>query len=320
MTRLVRSALLLLLLLLLSGCGDFVDNLGTDTDSRLSHVSWNSYNLYQYANGGWQLLVDLGQPNAAAPALGERPVVIVHGLGDRIIGPFDGLARNLEVNGATSIFAFEYDSLDPIEKNGAFFAEALDFLTTRESTTSFRFVAHSLGCLVARSQFESGQVFSMAMTQNQVSLVAGPHEGSPVAAELGKMDRTLAQQAVAELVLNGQLLFFNANGIPVEVTGSEPVFAQLTPGSDFLESLNDGAASRHPQFVYKTMAGDRRGVDYELFAQLIGVFADDGIVNVESANSPVIGQVLTVVASNDHSSIIRNQAPQLVILQLLGLL
>jgi predicted alpha/beta hydrolase family esterase len=318
-SRLRCLALIGLLLLGSSGCGDFIDSLGTDTDSRVPHLSWNGYNLYQYA-GGWQLLVDLGQPTGAVPDLGVRPVVIVHGLGDRIIGPYDGLAQNLLANGATSVFAFEYDTLDPIEKNGAFFVEALAFLTTRESQRSFRFVAHSLGCLVARYHFEGGETLDMAVSGNQVSLVAGPHEGTPVATELVSMERNLAQEAIAELVLNGQLMFFNSNGTPVDVMGDEPVFYQLVPGSDFLQTLNNGASSRHPQFIYKTMAGDERGVDYDLFALLIGVYADDGIVEVESANSPVVGQVQTVVAPYDHTSIIESQAPQLVILQQIGLL
>ena len=160
----------------------------------------------------------------------------------------------------------------------------------------------------------------MAISGNQVSLVAGPHEGSPVATELAKMDPTIAQEAIAQLVLNGQLLFFNSNGTPIDVMGDEPVFAQITPGSSFLEALNQNAALRHPQFVYYTMAGDDRGLAYQIFAQLIGVFADDGIVNVESANSPLVGQIQSVVAAYDHTAIIDEQAPQLVILRQLGLL
>jgi pimeloyl-ACP methyl ester carboxylesterase len=304
----------------LSGCGNFIEDLGTDTDSRVPHESWGSYNLYRYDQGGWGLLVDLGQPTAPVPDLGERPVVIVHGLGDRIIGPFDGLASNLLANGATTVFAFEYDSLDPIDRNSGYLGEALDFLTTRQSNRTFRVVAHSLGCLVARGRFESGQTFDMALTGNLVSLVAGPHEGSPVAAELIRMDSTLAQEAVSQLVLNGQLLFFNSNGTPVKVIGNEPVFAQLVPGSGFLETLNDGAATRHPQFVYSTMAGNERGINYEVFARLIGIFADDGIVDVESANSPVVGQIQSVVVAFDHTEIVEEQAPQLVILQQVGLL
>ena len=303
-----------------SGCSDVVEQLGTDTSSRLPHQSWGSYNLYQYSNGGWQLLVDLGQPTGEVPDLGERPVLLVHGLGDRIIGPFDGLAANVLANGATSVFAFEYDTLDPIGRNSGYLGQALDFLTTRESNRKFRIIAHSLGCLVARSRLESGQTFDMAISGNQVSLVAGPHEGSPVATELAKMDPTIAQEAIAQLVLNGQLLFFNSNGTPIDVMGDEPVFAQITPGSSFLEALNQNAALRHPQFVYYTMAGDDRGLAYQIFAQLIGVFADDGIVNVESANSPLVGQIQSVVAAYDHTAIIDEQAPQLVILRQLGLL
>lgn len=316
----LRLAVVLLLLFSVTGCGEFIDQLGTETDARVPHQSWGSYNLYQYVSGGWSLVVDLGQPTVATPELGQRPALIVHGLGDRIIGPFDGLAANLLANGATSVFAFEYDTLDPIETNSAFLGQALDYLTLRESNRTFRIVAHSLGCLVVRGRLESGETFDMAQTENPVSLVAGPHEGSPVAAELAKMDPSVAQQAVSQLVLNGQLLFFNSNGTPVQVMGDEPVFAQLTPGSSFLQTLNDGAATRHPQFVYRTMAGDQRGLDYEVFAQLIGVFADDGIVDVESANSLVVGQVETVVAPYNHTEIIEEQAPQLVVLQQVGLL
>lgn len=315
-----RLLSLTLLVCLLSGCGDLIDRLGTDTDSREAHRSWDSYNIYQNRGAGWELLVDLGEPRNAVPDLGERPVIIVHGLGDRIIGPFDGLARNLLANGATSVFAFEYDSLDPIEKNGLFFGRALDFLTTRESNRRFRVVAHSMGCLVARTQFESGRVFDMAPADNLVSLVAGPHQGSPVAAALLDMDPSLSQEAIAQLVLNGQMLFFNANGQPVDVRGDEPVFAQLSPGSDFLTNLNFEAANRHPQFTYFTIAGDHRSLEYEAFAQLIGVFADDGIVEVESANSPVVGQVQAVVVDYDHTEIVESQAAQLVILRQLGLL
>jgi len=310
----------LLLLSFLTGCGDVIENLGTDTNSRTAHRSWNSYNLYRFNNGGWQLLVDLGRPTRAVPDLGERPVVFVHGLGARIVGTYDDLAENLLATGATSVFAFEYDSLDPVEKNSAYFGEAIDFLTTRESNRTFRIAAHSLGCLVARGQFESGRVFDMAQTGNRVALVAGPHEGSEVAAELASMSPTLAQEAVGQLVLNGQLLFFNTDGTPVDVMGTEPVFTQLIPGSDFLQSLNEQASERHPQFIYRTFAGDQRDFAYGLFAQVVGVFADDGIVDVESANSPVVGQVETFSLPYDHTSIIEEQAPQLVILSALGLL
>lgn len=318
--RKILQLCLLMAVFSLCGCGDFVDRLGTDSEQRVPHQSWGSYNLYQYRNGGWALLVDLGVPTRSVPDLGERPVVLVHGLGDRIIGPFDGLAQNLLSNGATNVFAFEYDSLDPIQTNGGYFAEALDFLTTREVNRRFRIVAHSMGCLVARSQFENGRTFDMAQNGNLVSLVAGPHQGSPVATELSSMDATLAKEAIAQLILNGELLFFNASGEPVDVVGTEPSFAQLVPGSDFLERLNFEADTHHPQFIYRTIAGNERGVDYQVFAQLIGVFADDGIVEVESANSAVVGQVQTATVPYNHTEVVEEQAAQLVILQQIGLL
>ena len=121
------SALLLLFLttLFASGCGgssiveDPISNLGTNTGSRVAHQSWGSYRLYNYVDGNYRLVVDLGQPVGDRPVLGERPVVILHGLGSSIIeGRFNDMAENLLANGATSVFGFEYDSLDPIATNG----------------------------------------------------------------------------------------------------------------------------------------------------------------------------------------------------------
>ena len=141
-----------------------------------------------------------------------------------------------------------------------------------------------------------------------------------MATELSSMDATLAKEAIAQLILNGELLFFNASGEPVDVVGTEPSFAQLVPGSDFLERLNFEADTHHPQFIYRTIAGNERGVDYQVFAQLIGVFADDGIVEVESANSAVVGQVQTATVPYNHTEVVEEQAAQLVILQQIGLL
>ena len=124
-----------------------------------------------------------------------------------------------------------------------------------------------------------------------MSFAAGPHLGSEVAQKLQESDPDLVEQALKEVVLNGELDFRNADGSRVDVTGEEPVFAQLVPNSVFLQNLNFEAANRHAQFSYRTVAGTERGDSFEAFNRVLGVFADDGLVNVESANAQVIGPV-----------------------------
>ncbi len=317
---------LLLLSILLVGCGgsfldDPVGQLGTDTSSRVTHQNWGSYRLYRFEAGTWHRIVDLGQPTEPLPLLNERPVLIVHGLGANFeTGLLDPLAASLLSNGATSIFGFEYDSLDSIAVNGTYLSQALQYLTGQERDRSFRIVAHSMGALVTRAALESGLHYDMAPTGNRVSLVAGPHLGSEVAGKLQKMDLNIVEEAIAQLVLNGELVFTNADGQPVDTRGDEISLQQLSLNSDFLNTLNFEASNKHPQFVYRTIAGSERGTDYEAFNRVLGVFADDGLVNVESANAAVIGPVQTVTVPYDHSEIILAQASLLVVLDQLGLL
>lgn len=326
-----RPQLLLLFLflfsLLASGCGSSSDDNTTDPiannngGGRVEHQSWNSYRLYRYEAGTWQLVVDLGQATGARPLLNERPVLILHGLGSNIYsGGLNPLADSLLSNGATSIFGFEYDTLDPISTNSTFLNEALAYLTADEGNRTFRIVGHSLGALVARSSFESGATFSMAPTGNLVSFVAGPHLGSEVAEDLISDSQTLVDEALAELILNGELTFENSDRQQVRVTGDEVVFQELSLNSNFLNTINFEAANKHPQFEYRTIAGNERGSDYEAFNRILGVFADDGLINVESANATVIGPLESQVVPFDHSSIITEQGPLLVILDQLGLL
>lgn len=324
-----RHPLLLLITfaLLLCGCGnstveDPIGQLGTNTDSRVPHQSWGFFRLYLYQDGNWNPVFDRGQPTGGQPTLGDTPVVLVHGLGSNIVqGRFNDLADNLIANGATSVFGFEYDSLDPIATNGSFFAQAIGYLTTIENDKTFRIVAHSMGALVVRTQTESGQDFQMADQDNIISFVAGPHLGSEVAAELAEGPSDIVEEALAQIVLNGELSFFNADGTPVDVTGEEPSFAELAPGSSLLASINTtAAATSHPQFIYRTLAGDQRGEDLETFDRILGVFADDGLVDVQSANATVIGPETTQTVPFDHSSIVQAQPSLLVILDQLNLI
>lgn len=318
--------LLLVSSLGLTGCGgssvdDPLQNLGTNTASRVPHQSWGSYRLYNFVDGNWQLVVDLGQPVGAQPTLGERPVIILHGLGSNIAGgKFNDLATNLQSNGATSVFGFEYDSLDPISTNSTYFNLALAYLTTDEQNRLFRVAAHSMGGLVARSSFESGGSFAMQNTGNLVSFAAVPHMGSPIAEELAEGPSDVVEEALAQILLNGELTFLNADGSPVDVTGNEPSFAQLAPNSAFLNTLNSNADSTHPQFDYRTLAGNDRSDDFEAFNRILGVFADDGVVNVGSANSNGIGALSSETVPFDHTSIVEEQAPFLIIIRQLDLL
>lgn len=316
------SALLALVCLLFTGCGDSIDDIALDLtpdDGYVAHQSWGGYRLYRYDAGSWRTVVDFSTTNEQLPTVGERPVVILHGLGSRIdTGRFSDLAENLVANGATSVFGFEYDSLDPIETNGVHFRNALTFLTQNEKNRVWRFVGHSMGALVARSAFESGTTFDMDATNNIACFPAGPHLGSPIAAQLSASSQNVVDSALQDAVLNGELDFRNADNTPVKVTGDEPSLAQLAPNSAFLNALN--GAINHPQFSYRTMAGNERGDELEALNRILGVFADDGLVDVESANAAGIGPVQTDVVPYDHTEIVGEQPSILVILDQLDML
>lgn len=316
------SALLALACLFLTGCGNSIDDIALDLtpdEGYVAHQSWGGYRLYRYDSGSWRTVVDLSAVNEQTPVLGERPVIVLHGLGSRIdTGRFSVLADNLLANGATSVFGFEYDSLDPIESNGTHFRNALTFLTQNEKNRAWRFVGHSMGALVARSAFESGFTFDMDSTNNIACFPAGPHLGSPIAAQLSGSSQDIVDRALQDAVLNGELDFRNADNTPVKVTGDEPSFAQITPNSAFLNALNLNVS--HPQFSYRAMAGNERGDELEALNRILGVFADDGLVNVESANAAVIGPVQTDVVPYDHTEIVNEQPSILVILDQLDML
>ena len=309
---------------IIAGCGDSllddsVNRLGSDTQSRVAHESWGFYRLYRYESGTWQTVVDQQGPTGQRPLLNERPVLLVHGLGSNISSDrLNNLADSLVSSGATSVFGFEYDSLDPISTNGAFLIEAMNYLTADEQARVWRLVGHSMGGLVVRSAIESRVDLGTAPDGNLVSFVAVPHLGSEVAEELQEEDSSIVQQAIAQLVLNGDLFFFNADGRPIDVMGTEPSFQELVPNSAFLEALNFEASNRHPEWIYRTLAGTERDRDYEVFNRAIGVFADDGIVNVGSATAAVIGPAEQSTVPQDHSAIILAESAVLIILRQLN--
>lgn len=313
-----------LLGLLMTGCGDsnvFTNTFDsvTQTVTRVRHVEWNSYNLYRYQNGGWTPIISQGSILDGIPDVGDRPAIILHGLGSDIAsGSFNEIAVGLEQSGVTAVLGFEYDTLDGIGDNGNLFIEALTLLSEENPGLTWRIAAHSMGTLVARVAMEGGIPFDIADSGNQAVLVAGPHLGSEVADEV-QARPNLFQEVLQLLVLNGKMEFRNADGARVSVNGQEPGFRDLRTDSLFLANQNFEAANKHPQWEYRTIAGNARGADYEALNRLLGVFEDDGVVDVSSANATVIGQVQIAVGNADHSTIVRDDAAVLQVLRFLGL-
>lgn len=323
-TFLPRILLMLLWSTFVCGCGgsSFVGNTIdsiSETVTRVPHVEWNSYNLYRYENGSWTPIVKQGEILNGIPNLGPRPALIVHGLGSDIAsGRFDDLATGMQQSGVTAVLGFEYDTLDGVGDNGNLLIEALGLLTAENPGLQWRIAAHSMGTLVARVAMESGIPFDMAPTGNRAALVAGPHLGSEVADEV-QARPNIFQEVLQLLVLNGKMEFRNANGKRAAVNGQERGFTDLRTDSVFLANQNFEAANHHPQFEYRTMAGNERGVDYEALNRLLGVFLDDGVVDVASANATVIGQLQIAVGDADHSAIVEDDGAILQILKFLGL-
>jgi hypothetical protein len=307
-----------------SGCGgsDDVDDISLDpfgpSSGRVAHVNWESYNVYQFQGGAWTPLIQQGNQVAPFPFIGDRPVFIAHGLGSDIFsGRFNALATSLQQSGATGVFGFEYDSLDSVAKNGNFFFDALARLTEASPGQTWRVLGHSMGGLVVRAALENGVPLNVAATGNRVVLAATPNLGSEIAVEL-QDNPDLFGQALGDLIANGQLEFRNADRQPVEVGGQEQGFTDLRPDSNFLSTLNFEAANHHPQFEYRTVAGNNRGTNFETFNRVLGTFADDGVVNVPSANAAVIGALASEVVNFDHSAIVESADPIRVILTFLG--
>ena len=326
MNLLRRTFFWLFFCLALNGCGgvDFVDetfNSFQQTVTRVPHVEWNTYNLYRFdpQDETWLPIVKAGELVAELPAVGDRPGLIVHGLGSDIAsGRFNALARGMQDSGVTAILGFEYDTLDSIEGNGNLMLEALGILTEANPGRTWRIAGHSMGTLVTRVALESGIPLDLAEAGNRAVLVAGPHLGSEIVDEVQERPN-LFQESLQLLVLNGKMEFRNLDGARCSVNGQEQGFTDLRTDSQFLATLNFEAANHHPQFEYRTMAGNRRGVDYEALNRLLGKYLDDGVVDVESANAAVIGQVQMAVGNADHTTIMENSSAVIQILQFLGL-
>lgn len=269
------------------------------------HQLWNSYNVYRYdpGTGGWNPVISQGVLVVGAlPDLGNRPALIVHGLGGSIRhNQFSPMAQDLLDNGlATLVLGFEYDSQDSIARNGNFFTQALNALTPGPERRTWALIGHSMGGLVIRSAVQAG-VLPIAASGNRVITLGTPHFGSPVANAVQSADFFLQSAVVALLNQGG---FVNADGNPSQVSLNAQGITDLRTDSAFLGFLN-GNINNHAQVVYFTIAGTRRG-EFQTANDLLGVHTDDGLVTITSASPPQLNPQGTGLAPSTHTSMTRD--------------
>lgn len=301
--------------------------------SRPAHQDWPSYNLYVYANGAFTRIVSQGVVVGNLPTLGAKPLMIVHGLGSSIRNQeFVPMAAGLiQQNGYTCVIGFEYDTLDDISANGQFLHQAYVQMNALAPGLAWHHVAHSMGSLVSRYNWEKTGALPVAATGNVLVTACGPHSGSPVIQAI-QDHPNIAQRFLLSLILNDEMDFTNADGTPCKVSGLEPGFTDLRVGSAFLTALNAGAAGNHPQVGYRTVGGDYRGVEYDLLDFIAyGIhtskYLDDGLVDLGSANPSLanpapytldIGAQAQAVVDENHSTTVTDPPSITVIGDLLA--
>lgn len=305
MTSLSRLLLCLLTTFLLVGCGstgtdDIAQNFTNTVTGLPPHVKWNTYNVYRFQNGAFAPVISRGilQENVT---LGDQPVFLVHGLGGNIRdGDFAPMAQFLLQNNlATDVYGFEYDSLDSVATNGAFFRTAMDVLTGNGAQLrTWDFIGHSMGGLVLRAAIQAAPL-PMAASGNRVITLGTPHFGSPVANAI--QDNTDIQVRTSVLLLLNQGGFTNVDFQPSAVNVEEPGFFDLRTDSPFLNFLNQNIAN-HAQVDYYTIAGTKKG-QYELADNALGVSTDDGLVTVASANPPQLGALGSALVPVSHTEL-----------------
>ncbi len=271
--------------------------------SRPAHQPWPSYNLYVFRNGSFQKVVNQGTPSGLFPDPGENPLMIVHGLGSDI-PRFNDAAAFLQQNGNFStIWGFEYDTLSGLVTTGPKLFQAYAMVEDNPES-QWRHLAHSMGCLVSRTAFESDG--ARPYSQNTVVFAAGPHLGSE-AINVLEGSLSLFQQFARYLVVNEVMDFANADGTPCQVDVNDPGFKDLAVNSPTLNALNDGAADRHPKEFYRTLGGNDPGLEYDAADYILGVDLDDGLVDLTSANpGTLIGSLDSAVVPESHSSIVED--------------
>lgn len=266
--------------------------------ARPDHVDWPSYNLYSFENGAFQKVIDQGQVIGTLPTPGSRPLMVVHGLGSNIPN-FDSTVTALPAGDFTSVVGFEYDTLSALSTTGPRLRQAYNLL---EGTAGrdWHHLAHSMGCLVSRQGFENGG--SLPYNTNNVVFAAGPHLGSKIVNALQGSQSTF-ENFITALVINNIMDFKNADGTPCKVGLTDAGFNDLAEGSAALTALNTGAAGNHPKETYRTLGGNARGLAFDAVNALVGVFLDDGFVDIPSANATTIGAVESQSVPDNHLNI-----------------
>ena len=277
---------------------------------RPAHVSWSSYNLYVFQNGAFTKVVDQGSAIGTIPAPGANPLMIVHGLGSNT-KRFEDAATYFASQGTfTQIYGYEYDTLDGINTTGPRLNTAYALIETNPNS-QWKHLGHSMGTLISRVAFENGT--NPPYQSNSVVFAAGPHLGS---AAINKLQSSLSifQQFVRFLVVNEVLDFTNADGTPCAVDINDQGFTDLAVGSTALNNLNTGAAQNHPEETYRTLGGNDRGLEYDGADFVMGVYLDDGLVDLTSANATVIGAVKSDIVPESHSSIVEDTTNSLPVI------
>lgn len=301
------------------GCGSIDENQLADPTNQLpGHLVWNSYNLYRYdpaPASRWTPIVTQGQLVTNLPALGQRPVLIAHGLGGSIrANTFNGLAQHLVDNQvASTIVGFEYDSQDSIASNGSFYTQALQLLNSGPDRVNWGLIGHSMGGLVARASIQSNTL-PIAAQGNRLITLGTPHFGSAVA-NAAQESNSSALRGTFVGVLN-QGGFVNADGNPSEVSLLAQGITDLRTDSVFLADLNNNIGNGGQVNTF-TLAGTRTG-SFQTLNDLLGVSTNDGFVTIASANPVELFPLATAEVPADHVQLVSDPNTFDFVRQVLG--
>jgi hypothetical protein len=282
-------------------------------EHRVAHIDWPAWNAYIYTTGGgtegqndFVKFIDQGQV-ISTPDLGSRPLLLVHGLGGAIHdGELDELAEFMRINGSfSSILGFEYDTLASVERNGAFLRQAIALLNTppfrdpAQPQRQWFQVAFSMGTLVTRTAFEKKNLPPLDIQKANVVLICSPSLGSQAAIAMQELPPLSWKGVFKYLVLNNHGNWINADGTPCTVTSFEAGFTDMRPDSQFIAQLN--LAVEHPQADYRVLAGGTRLLETELLDAMLKVWLTDGLVDLDSATTPLMKFIdKKVLTLDDH--------------------
>lgn len=176
---------------------------------------------------------------------GRPTVCLVHGL-NASSGCFVHMIRPLEEAGY-GVVVFDYPFNRPLDESCDRFRR--DWTTFRDQAGDRRpwaIVAHSMGCLVARSLVEGIEGNPNARDVSSLIMIAPVNQGSHIA----KLQNV--QQIISSIrAINGKE---KARAVAILSDGVGKAAEDLLPGSRFLESLNRN--DRWPGVAYHILAGD----------------------------------------------------------------